>query len=206
MNAERLSERLPRATRDLHTQAERAGVMRRLLAGHVGRGEYVRLLASLHAIYAALERALGDARVRALAPLPNLGRTAALACDLRDYGAPPGATTPAPLAADYATHVAGLVAHDPLRVAAHAYVRYLGDLSGGQMVRGIVVQAGHLPAGRGVAFYDLGDAATVARTKTDIRTVLDTLPASRHDDVIAEARVAFERHVALFAAIPAGED
>jgi heme oxygenase len=205
VNADRLTERLPRATRDLHTMTERTGIMPRLLGGRVGRDEYVRLLASLHAIYASLERALADPRVRALAPLPILHRTEALARDLADYGAAPATAVPAPVAADYAAHVDTLVNTDPLRVAAHAYVRYLGDLSGGQLLRGIVARAGHLPPGRGIAFYELGDPAAVARTKAGIRAILDALPPERHDDIVAEARAAFERHVELFAAIPAGE-
>lgn len=205
MSPERLSERLPRATRDLHTQAERAGVMQRLLAGRGTRAEYVRLLASLHTIYAALEGTLADPRVHALVALPPLHRTEALARDLADLGVTPGAVPPADVAVDYAAHIAHLADADPVRVAAHAYVRYLGDLSGGQIVRNIVAQALSLPPGRGLAFYELGDAAEIARAKYDLRATLDALPAARHGDVIAEARSAFTRHVALFNAIPAHE-
>lgn len=205
MSAERLSERLPRATRDLHAQAERAGVMRRLLAGRVGNSEYVRLLASLHAIYVALEGALAAPRVRTHVPLPLLHRADALVRDLADHGATPLTVPPAPLAEAYAAHVVRLESADPVLVASHAYVRYLGDLSGGQVLRGIVAQALALPPGRGLAFYAFGDHSAVAQAKADIRTALDALPAARHDDVVAEARAAFERHVALFASIADSE-
>lgn len=201
MSTERLSERLPRATRELHVQAERAGVMRRLLAGRVGRTEYVRLLASLHAIYVALEEALAAPGVRTHVELPLLDRADALLRDLADHGAMPRTVPPAPLAATYAARVVELRDTDPVLVASHAYVRYLGDLSGGQILRGIVAQALALPPGRGVAFYTFGDDVAVAQAKADIRTALDALPADRHDDVVAEARAAFERHVALFATI-----
>lgn len=200
MSAPLLSARLPRATRDLHAEAERAGVMRRLLAGRVGVAEYARLLGSLHAIYAALERALADERVRAIAPMPALRRTDALARDLADFGA---SVAPDPLAIDYASHIARLAREDPALVCAHAYVRYLGDLSGGQVLRGIVRRALALGDDRGVSFYALGDKAAVERTKAAIRAALDALPAHRHDDVVAEARGAFARHVALFEALEA---
>jgi heme oxygenase len=177
--------------------------MRRLLAGRVGVAEYTRLLGSLHAIYAALERALDDERVRAVAPMPALKRTDALARDLADFGAGGAGVVPDPLAVDYASHIARLARDDPALVCAHAYVRYLGDLSGGQVLRGIVRRALALPDGRGVSFYALGDKAAVERTKAAIRAALDALPAHRHDDLVAEARGAFARHVALFEALEA---
>ena len=196
MTAPRLSARLRQATKDLHAAAERAGIMRRLLEGRVGRSEYTGLLASLHPIYVALEDALTGDRVRATSPMPSLHRAHALARDLADYGA--DAARAAPLAVDYASHVARLAADDPTLVAAHAYVRYLGDLYGGQILRGIVQRTLDPPAGRGVAFYEFGGAEAVDRAKAMIRGALDALPAHRHDDVVTEARNAFGRHVALF--------
>lgn len=201
MSGLRLSEKLPRATRELHTRAERAGIMRRLLEGRLERAGYVRLLGSLHAIYAALEGALAAECVQAIARMPALHRTEALARDLADFGSDPRNATPAPDALHYAAHVAGLAREAPALVAAHAYVRYLGDLSGGQVLRGIV-EAGLAPGpGRGVAFYAFGSAGSVDRAKASIRDALDAMPAESHDAVVAEARDAFARHVALFEAL-----
>lgn len=196
-----LSVRLPRATRELHARAERAGVMRRLLEGRLERARYVRFLASLHAIYDALEAALAEDRVRAVAPMPALRRAEALRRDLEDYGSDPRSAQPERAAVDYASRLAQLAREDPALVAAHAYVRYLGDLSGGQILRNIVERRLAPGPGRGVAFYNFGGEDDVDRAKASIRDALDALPAASHDAVVAEARGAFVRHVDLFEAL-----
>ena len=55
-----LTTRLREATRLLHTEVERAGVMRLLLRGQLDRVGYCMLLRNLHAIYAALEAGIGQ--------------------------------------------------------------------------------------------------------------------------------------------------
>lgn len=65
------------------------------------------------------------------------------------------ASAPAPLAA-YVQRIEDLSdSPDPAPLLAHAYVRYLGDLSGGQTIRHILAKAYDLDeaAGTGVAFY-----------------------------------------------------
>jgi heme oxygenase len=55
-----------------------------------------------------------------------------------------------------------------------------------------------LPAGAGTAFYDFGDrAATAARTQA-FRAALQEAVVVDADEVIAEAKRAFERHRQLF--------
>jgi heme oxygenase (biliverdin-producing, ferredoxin) len=58
--------------------------------------------------------------------------------------------------ADYVLHLQELSeSEDPSALLAHAYVRYLGDLSGGQVIRRRVVKAYGLDAesGLGLSFY-----------------------------------------------------
>lgn len=43
----------------------------------------------------------------------------------------------APTAGLYVTRLTALIHKEPLLLLAHAYVRYLGDLSGGQMLLGV---------------------------------------------------------------------
>ncbi len=193
-----LSLQLPGATRELHAQAERAGVMRSLLAGRLERGTYVRLLGSLHVIYHALESALAGEPVRKIAPMPALDRTQALARDLADYGSDPRSAQPVQDALDYAAHLEQLARDNPVLIAAHAYVRYLGDLSGGQVLRNIVERGLAPGPGHGVAFYAFGSKEDVDRAKTSIRAALDALPRESHAAIVAEARSAFARHIGLF--------
>jgi heme oxygenase len=208
-----LATRLREATRELHVQVERAGVMRQLLGGRLDRPGYCRLLRNLHAIYQALEAGLRrHAGHPGLAPVFNerLFRTDRLHADLNALHGPRWAEhiTIARTARAYVERLHSLADHDPALLAAHAYVRYLGDLSGGQVLAGIVAEGVAPDPATGRCFFDFGTAAEVAVLACDFRAGLDRVAA---DEAIAarvvdEARSAFERHGRLFeelAAAPA---
>jgi heme oxygenase len=200
-----LAARLREATRELHAEVERAGVMRSLLRGELGRAGYCALLRNLHVLYQPLEQGLmRHATHPALVALvdPVLFRSDGLAQDLASLHGPRWADEIAvvPAARDYAAHLRDLDAAAPLHLAAHAYVRYLGDLSGGQLLASRVTRQLELAAGTGVAFYDFGPAATVAAHAKSLRMALDQL-AQDEDEAAAlvdEACAAFVRHRQLF--------
>ncbi|MDX5931764.1 biliverdin-producing heme oxygenase [Acidiphilium acidophilum] len=133
-----LAGRLRQATWDLHREAERSGVVALMLSGGMGREAYGLFLRNLLAVYEALESGLDSARdhaaVGALAR-EELYRGAALRADLAALGgADWAARWPVlPEGRDYAARIAAVAACDPLRLLAHAYVRYLGDLNGGRL-------------------------------------------------------------------------
>jgi heme oxygenase len=188
-----LSQRLREATRTLHARAERAGPMPALLRGTLPRAGYVAMLAQLVPVYAALEQGLG--RPGAPAIDPRLHRLAALRADLAALGGAEVAVTEA--ATRFGQAIAAL---PPPRLAAHAWVRYGGDLAGGQVLRRIVGRAYGL-SDEGLHFYAFDGAP--AELLAGLRAALDALPAAEGDAVAAEACTAFERHVELFEALPA---
>lgn len=200
-----LADRLRQATRTLHTEVERAGLMRTLLRGELPLAGYAALLRSLHAIYAPLEEGLArHAAHPQLAPLwqPALARAATLAGDLERLAGPAWAAqlAPAPAALAYAERLRHLDAAEPALLAAHAYVRYLGDLSGGQMLARVVARSLGAAAEGAVAFYDFGGAAQVARLGAALRGGLDRIARSetQAQALVDEACAAFERHRVLF--------
>lgn len=200
-----LAERLKTETRVLHMEAERSPFMQSLLRGTLDRATYCALLRNLHEIYASLEPALAaHATHPALAPvaLPGLPRAARLAADLEVLHGADRATSliVLPAAAAYARRVQHLAAHGPERLLAHAYVRYLGDLSGGQILRRLVPGRPGRPTGAGLSFYDFGSADQAAHMAQAFRHGLGrvTLDADGEDAVIAEARQAFRDHRHLF--------
>lgn len=204
MDAAALTPRLKERTRALHRVAERAGIMNVLLAGRISRGAYCALLRNLHALYDALECALDDhARSAALdgVRLPRLYRAAALQADLLALH---GDDWPSlPLAAamrDYVARIRELSRRRPVLLSAHVYVRYQGDLSGGQLLLDIVRRSPALAGTRGAKFYAFGTAREVAAYKAALRAGLDALPVSTDDAdaIVAEAEDAFARHVRLF--------
>jgi len=197
-----LSQQLKAATADLHRQAERSGVMAQLLRGRIDRAAYGRLLRSLLEIYQALEdgcRRHASHRLLAELQLGDLWRSDALRSDIDALRAT-GAAAAAP-ALEYADRLAQLSRDDPALLAAHAYVRYLGDLHGGQVLRTIVGRALELRDGSGLAFYALGDEAQVRASASTLRQGLDRIgradPAAAAR-IVVEARDAFGRHIALF--------
>lgn len=200
-----LPSRLRLGTRELHTAAERTGLMAGLLAGRIERAAYCALLRNLHAIYAALEAALArPQRHPAVAAFdqPAWRREAALAADLRRLHGLQWQAEIAlqPAAAGYVRRLQDLGDRGDVVLIAHAYVRYLGDLHGGQVLRRRVADALGLPADDGVAFYDFGPAAAVQALRLQCRAALAALelaPAEQ-DAVLAEACWGFEQHIVLF--------
>ena len=200
-----LAERLKSETQLLHSAAERSQLMGALLRGDLSRAAYAALLRNLHALYAALEPALARHRTHPLiAPvfLPALWRTEALERDLAVFHGPHWAEALAlqPAAAAFVARIGELESIDAGLLLAHAYVRYLGDLSGGQILRALVAKS--LPADEAgaVAFYDFGDAAATGRLTQAFRSALAdaVVDASVADALVAEARLSFMLHRQLF--------
>lgn len=200
-----LPSRLRLGTRDLHTAAERTGLMAGLLEGRIERAAYCALLRNLHAVYAALEAALASPhRHPGVAAFDQAAwrREAALAADLQRLHGPRWADEIAlqPAAADYVHRLQDLGTRGSPALVAHAYVRYLGDLHGGQLLRRRVAEALGLPADEGVAFYDFGPAAVVQGLRLQCRAALAALALApeEQDAVLSEARWGFEQHIVLF--------
>jgi heme oxygenase (biliverdin-producing, ferredoxin) len=126
--------------------------------------------------FSTLETALEKhVNVPALAPTYNphlLGRTAHLAADISHLLAVPEnewtahpihtdlLTNPPVQLTSYTTRLRTLSDAQPSLLLAHSYVRYLGDLSGGQVIRRRIAKAYGLDvdadSGSGVDFYTFG--------------------------------------------------
>lgn len=197
-----LSVRLRTETTELHRLAERSGIMHGLLRGHLDRGEYVALLRALHAVYAALERRLHA--WPAGSPLQRftdaaLDRTASLEQDLVAlHGG--GWEREVPLLDAGASYAARIESATDAELVAHAYVRYMGDLSGGQSLGRVIARALALPNDDGVAFYRFEGIPDVDRFKARFRQSLDEWPIDEAtaDDVVREAQEAFRLNVRVF--------
>lgn len=199
-----LAEDLRHGTRPLHRLAERSGVVGALLRGEATRTEYVHLMRNLLPAYRALESALvASSRevpdLRALAPR-QVFRVEALEADL-EVLAGPGFERALPLrpaGARYARRIAAAARADPRLLAAHAYVRYLGDVSGGQILsrllqRSIVPEAGALGFYRFPAIPSLGEFSSRYRRSLDELGAVSGASAA----IVEEARVAFRHNIAV---------
>lgn len=208
---EPLSVLLRSGTRDEHRAAETMGFIERLMSGAFGergRAAYADLAAQQHAIYGALEQAgatVGATPAGAASGIlfPELTRTPQIERDLEFLLGPGWAQeiTLTPATERYVERLRALRGSLP-RYAAHAYTRYLGDLSGGQIIRTMLQR--HYGFGEeGLAFYRF-EAIDKAKVFKDVyRERLDALrfDAEGRALVVTEAREAFRLNRAVFAAL-----
>lgn len=192
-----LAGRLREATADAHTAAERTAFVKHLFKGTLPREGYVAFLRSLHPVYEALEQGMAVNRhddVVGMIYDPSLNRTAALEKDLEFFAGPSWREMKVtPAARAYAAHLGELATAAPRGLVAHAYVRYLGDLSGGQLM-GKRVATTYDAGTAGTNFYAFTDVADVDARKNAYRGALTALPldADGQDLVVTEAIVGFE--------------
>ncbi len=159
-------------------------------------------------IYAQLEVGLATHRgdpIVVLLALPELYRAKAIAADLRDvFGEAPQPDAVVAPAAEHAARLAWLTQHRPALLVAHAYTRYLGDLSGGQLLRrGAAKSLGIPESGPGLAFYNFPDVPDINACKYMFRARLDAMPvdATVAAEIVEEACWVFTTTGALLAAV-----
>jgi heme oxygenase len=203
----RLADRLKAATEDVHRQAERGGAVALLLRGALPLDAYALLLANLRPAYLALEAGLLQWRdhpaLRAVVR-PALFRAASLHSDLGALVGADGAARLAllPAGRDYAARIEAVTRDDPVLLLAHAYVRYLGDLNGGQVLaRRLAVSLGLGSAALG--FYRFDQISDIAAFRLEYRLGFDQagLTPAQEAAVIAEARTGFMLNMAVSQAV-----
>lgn len=200
-----LSALLRTATRAEHEQAETMPFVAELMAGRLDRAAYADLAAQHYAIYSALEvhgRALVAADpVGGSMVFDELERVPALEADLAYLYGPRwrDEITLHPATQRYVERLGDVCAWAGGYVA-HAYTRYLGDLSGGQVIKRML-ERGYGFTEEGISFYTFPEIEKPKVFKDQYRACMDSLPwdAVVHERVADEARVAFSLNTAMFA-------
>lgn len=197
------SEMLRERTRAIHSQTEGSTFIAELIEGRRSKEDYTALLGQLSFVYRALESVavqLEDDPVASAFVTSKLTRLPAIEADL-DYLAGPGwqrELAPLPATRRYVQRIHETAAW-PGGFVAHHYTRYLGDLSGGQVIR-TVLQRQHGFDSNGVGFYIFSEIAKPKLFRDTYREQLDAAPwdEAEKERVIAEATRAFELNGALF--------
>ncbi|GHF32659.1 heme oxygenase [Streptomyces mashuensis] len=190
-----------------HTEAENSSFMSDMLGGRLGVAAYRRYTEQLWFVYRALEsgsEALAADPVAGPFIRPELARRAELERDLAHLGGPEWRTglAPLPATAAYAARIEECARTWPAGYVAHHYTRYLGDLSGGQVIRGTAERTwGFARKGDGVRFYVFEGIGNPAAFKREYRELLDALPVDdlEKQRVVDECRRAFALNTAVFA-------
>ncbi|MEV7279526.1 biliverdin-producing heme oxygenase [Streptomyces sp. NPDC093111] len=189
-----------------HTEAESSTFMSDLLGGHLAVDAYARYTEQLWFVYRALEDAAEALRSDPVAgPFiqPELFRTAALEQDLAHLRGPDwrAGLTALPATEAYAARVAECARDWPAGYVAHHYTRYLGDLSGGQIIRDKAERTwGFARKGDGVRFYVFDAIGNPAAFKRAYRELLDGVNADdlEKQRIVDECKRAFDFNGAVF--------
>lgn len=195
--ARRLSVAMKEGSAAEHEAAEQSVFVTELLAGRVAASGYADYLLRLRPVYAALEEAVrarrDDPMVRAVYD-PALERVPAIDADLAYWSRGGARVAQSPAAAAYAGRIAGSGWGGAL--VAHHYTRYLGDLSGGRMLRNALDRAFDL-RGAGLAFYEF--PVRPKPYKDAYRARLDALRPWPEDTdrIVNEVKAAFGLNRAL---------
>lgn len=202
-----LSVMLREETAPQHLAAERHPLMQALVRGGATRKDYAVLLLNYLSLYRAIETAI-DLNADTSPVLTNLWvdslrRVPSLEEDLRFFSTENSAQgTCGPHTVEYISHIEGLAKDQPDLIAAHAYVRYLGDLSGGQMIKRVISKTLELSPSQGLSFYEFKGLESVDRVnevKSNFRLALDAVTDEEIKKLmVAEAISAFKWNVKIF--------
>lgn len=194
--------RVREATRSDHAAAQNMAYFDALLGGRLDRSGYAALTAQLFFVYETLEEAAETMRADPVAGpfvFDELTRLPALAADLEHLvGEGWSAQVRASAAtSEYRARLRDVAFTWPAGFVAHHYTRYLGDLSGGQIMRRALDRAYGL-GDVGTSFYDF--PGLEPRTfKQRYRQLLDAAPwdAVEQDRFLDEVAVAYRLNTAM---------
>jgi heme oxygenase len=188
-----------------HHQAEGMVFSRALLEGRATPLQLAALLRALAPAYALLEQRvpeLASALGATASPWASLARSAALDHDLATLAALP-ATPASAAAAIWLEQLRVLAQQAPHRLMAHVYVRYGGDLSGGQQ---LAVQANAILASDGLpplSFWVF--ERPIAELKQALHDAFEQFDLSpeEEEELLEEAEAAFHATQRLLAELDA---
>ena len=200
------SKELKEGTKKSHNAAENTKFISSFLKGVLDPVEYAKLLSNFYYVYSTMEECVSastDPKVKNLHRWnATLFRTAFISRDLRYYYGPMWRELAKPSEAcnTYCYRINEVAEKDPYLLIAHHYTRYIGDLSGGKILRGIAQKALNPPVGEGLHFYDFPEIDDKKEFKVKYRSGLDkvTSDSSKMNDIIAEPNYAFRLNMYLF--------
>lgn len=200
-----LATKLREGTKKAHTMAENVGFIKCFLKGVVEKTSYRKLVSNLYFVYSAMEEEMERLQAHPIISkiyFQQLNRRKSLEQDLTYYYGPNWRELVVPSAAtkDYVQRIRTVAASQPELLIAHSYTRYIGDLSGGQILKKIAQKGMNLSEGEGTAFYEFKDISDEKAFKANYRAALNELPIDEAtaDQIVEEANATFGMNMKLF--------
>ena len=205
MSISDFSKQLKEGTKKSHTMAENTSFVASFLRGVVDESKYRQLVANFYFIYHALETEVENNKDNPFVGpmrLNGLSRHDALIKDCEYFYGDDWREKiyPTEQTQRYVNRIHEVAKENPELLIAHHYTRYMGDLSGGQILKGIAQKALGLKED-GLAFYEFPEISDKKGFKESYRRVLDTIiPATQKnvDGIIVEANYAFRLNMYMF--------
>lgn len=193
-----LAIKLRSGTQDSHAETENIGFMKCFVKGIVDRSCFAKFLSNLYFVYSELEAALENYQNHPCVGIiyfSELNRKANLEKDLQFYYGTDWQNKIKPLAAtqNYISRIREVSQKQPELLIGHAYTRYMGDLSGGQMLQKVVQSTLNLSGYQGTSFYNFEQIPDKKAFKNKYREALDKVPVDDKtaDKIVAEANNSF---------------
>ncbi|XP_072550496.1 heme oxygenase 2 isoform X2 [Salminus brasiliensis] len=204
---EDLSEMLAAGTKEVHQKAENTEFVKDFLRGCIRKELFKLGAVALYYTYTAMEQEIERNRDHHnFAPLyfPNeLHRHEALAQDLEYFFGKEwqSKVSCSPATQHYVDRIREIGQNDPVLLVAHAYTRYMGDLSGGQVLKKVAQRALRLPpTGEGLNFYEFSGIHSAKAFKQLYRSRMNELELDAHtkEKIVKEAILAFQFNIEIF--------
>lgn len=200
-----LATQLREGTKKSHTMAENVGFIKCFLKGTVEKTSYRKLAGNLYFVYSAMEEEMERHRnhpVLSKLYFPELNRKQSLEQDLYFYYGEnwKEEVQPSEAGKAYVARIREVSNSQPELLIAHLYTRYMGDLSGGQILKGIAQNAMNLPEGKGTQFYEFNDIPDEKAFKVNYRQQMDSVDIDQDmaTRIVDEANDAFGMNMKMF--------
>tara|TARA_B100000963_G_scaffold338002_1_gene334465 strand:+ start:4221 stop:4925 length:705 start_codon:yes stop_codon:yes gene_type:complete len=195
---------LKEGTKESHSAAENTKFVASFLRGVLDYEEYRKLLTNFYYVYDTMEqriRETEDPMVQAIRS-EDLERKNAIERDLEYYYGSDWKNKQYPSEAcnKYCHRINEVAEENPFLLVAHHYTRYIGDLSGGRILKEIAERVLNPPKGKGLNFYEFPRIENAKEFKNNYRACLDNLGVTvpQENALIAEANYAFELNMNMF--------
>ncbi len=197
---------LREGTADKHQETEKVPYLRAIFRGGLDTQTYTYQLESLRDVYKEMEelfRTNSSDPILSKVYFPELFRTKALEEDIKFFQSKFNAKLRGKVTAatqNYIDHIKRVAKENPYLLVAQSYVRYLGDLSGGQAIKKVIAKTFSLEGADGVAFYEFPEIQDHQAFKGIYRTAMDTLPLSdaQKTELVEESKKVFDLNKNLF--------
>tara|TARA_Y100001933_G_scaffold251500_1_gene289283 strand:- start:49 stop:759 length:711 start_codon:yes stop_codon:yes gene_type:complete len=202
-----LAGQLREGTKKSHTMAENTGFIACFLKGVVEKTSYRKLISDLYFVYKTMEEEI-ERLVKEEHPIikyigfKELFRTQTLEKDLKYYYGNDwiNQITISVSAQSYVDRIRLVANQSPELLVGHHYTRYIGDLSGGQILKNIAKKALNLKSDEGLNFYEFNLIEDEKLFKKSYSETLNKLPIDQKiaDKIIDEANEAFVYNMNMF--------